>query len=87
MDEMYSFVLTGSMERAGPFRAGAMVPIAGIEVETASAKAILFCIRKGDLADPFSARDIYRPQWSNLTDRDQIQAGLNLLVELDWLGN
>jgi hypothetical protein len=27
MDEMYPFVLKGSMERAGPFRAGAMMPI------------------------------------------------------------
>jgi hypothetical protein len=30
-------------------------------------------------------RDIHRRDWSNLTARDQIQAGLDLLVDYDWL--
>jgi hypothetical protein len=58
---------------------------AGPEAETAAAKAILGHIRKGDLADGFSARDILQRDWSNLTDRDQVQAGLSLLVEHDWI--
>ena len=58
---------------------------AGSEAEAAAAKAILGHIRKGDLKDGFTARDIHRRDWSSLTDRDQIQAGLNLLVECDWL--
>ena len=58
---------------------------AGPEAETAAAKAILSHIRKGNLADGFSARDVQRHGWSNLTDREQVQAGLNLLCDLDWI--
>ena len=58
---------------------------AGPEAETATAKAILGHIRKGDLSDGFTLRDVCRPQWSNLTDRDQAQAGLHLLCDLDWI--
>ena len=58
---------------------------AGTEAEAAAAKAILARIRKGDLADGFTAREIYRAGWSNLSDRGQVQSGLDLLVDLDWL--
>jgi hypothetical protein len=58
---------------------------AGPESETAAAKAILSHIRKGNLADGFSARDVHQRGWSNLADRDQVQAGLNLLSDLDWI--
>jgi hypothetical protein len=53
--------------------------------ETAAAKSILSHIRKGGLTEGFSARDIHRHGWSNLADRDQVQAGLNLLCDLDWV--
>jgi Protein of unknown function (DUF3987) len=58
---------------------------AGAEAETTTAKAILMHIRKGDLAASFTARDAHKRDWSNLTDRNQLQAGLDLLVDLDWL--
>jgi len=58
---------------------------AGPEAEAVAAKAILSHIRKGDLTEGFSARDIHRHGWSNLADRDQVQAGLNLLCDLDWI--
>jgi len=54
-------------------------------IELAAAKAILDHIRKGDINDGFTARDVQRHQWSNLTERGHIQAGLNLLVDLDYL--
>ena len=54
-------------------------------VELAAGKAILGHLRKGDLVDGFTARDIHRHGWSNLTDRDYIQAGLDMLVDLDYL--
>lgn len=60
---------------------------AGINAEVAPAKAILDHIRRGDLTDPFTARDIHQREWSNLSDRGQVQAGLNLLTELDWLAD
>jgi Protein of unknown function (DUF3987) len=58
---------------------------AGSEAETTAAKAILSRVRRRDLPDEFAARDIHRRDWSNLTARDQIQAGLDLLVDFDWL--
>lgn len=58
---------------------------AGPEAEFAAAKAILTHIRKGDVEDNFRARDISRRCWSKLTDLSQVQAGLNLLRDLDWI--
>jgi putative DNA primase/helicase len=58
---------------------------AGSEIETSAAKAILSRIRKGDLLDGFTGRDVHRPRWSNLSDRSHVQAGLDLLVDLDWI--
>jgi Protein of unknown function (DUF3987) len=58
---------------------------AGPETEIAAAKAILTHIRKGDVEDNFCARDVHRRGWSRLSDRDQVQSGLNLLCDLDWI--
>jgi putative DNA primase/helicase len=58
---------------------------AGSEIETSAAKAILARIRKGDLQDGFSGRDVHRPRWANLSDRSHVQAGLDLLADLDWI--
>jgi Protein of unknown function (DUF3987) len=58
---------------------------AGSELGTAAAKAIQKHIRNGDLADGFTARDVHRPRWSNLSEHSQVQAGLDLLCDLDWL--
>ncbi len=58
---------------------------AGIDAEIDAAKAILARTRRGDLKDGFTARDVYRAQWSNLSDREQIDAGLDLLADFDWL--
>jgi hypothetical protein len=58
---------------------------AGSDVVTCAAKAILKHIRKGDLADGFTARDIHQHGWSELSDRGHVQVGLDLLVDLDWI--
>jgi hypothetical protein len=58
---------------------------AGSEIETSAAKTILKHIRKGDLQDGFTAREIQRRGWSNLSERDHVQAGLEVLCDLDWL--
>jgi putative DNA primase/helicase len=55
------------------------------EREVAAAKAILARILKGDLSDGFTARDIYQRDWSNLSDREAVQAGLDLLLDLDYI--
>jgi putative DNA primase/helicase len=57
----------------------------GSEAATVAAKAILTKIRRHELADGFTARDVHRPRWSNLSDKSQVHAGLDLLVEFDWL--
>lgn len=58
---------------------------AGVQLEVAAAKAIVARIQKGDLADGFTAREIHQRGWSNLTDSSQVEAALNLLVDLDHL--
>ncbi len=58
---------------------------AGSENETAAAKAILARIRKRFLEDGFSARDVYRMQWSSLTNAEHVKAALDLLVDFGWL--
>jgi len=57
----------------------------GLESEVAGAKAIIGRINRGDLKDGFTARDVHRPRWAHLTENDQVHAGLNLLVDLDYL--
>lgn len=53
--------------------------------EVGAAKAIIARIRKGDLARTFSSRDVWRPGWAMLSNREQVAEALELLVELDWL--
>jgi hypothetical protein len=60
---------------------------AGATSETAAAKLILARIRKGDLSDEFSARDIRRKEWSGLTDNDLIKAALELLADFDYVAS
>ena len=58
---------------------------AGGNTDAAAAKAIISRIRKSDLKEGFSLRDVMRAHWSNLTDHNQVNAGLDLLVDLHWL--
>jgi hypothetical protein len=53
--------------------------------EVRAAKAIIERLRKGDLARTFSSRDVWRPGWANLSDREQVADALRLLVDMDWL--
>jgi putative DNA primase/helicase len=46
-----------------------------------TARTILSKIWDGNLPPGFSARDIHQREWSRLTIRDDVQAGLDLLVE------
>jgi len=85
----------GAVSEAATLRALALVAYleshaqrayaAGSEAESAAAKAILARIRRGEIANGFTARDIHQKGWANLSDHDQVKAGLDLLVDLDWL--
>lgn len=48
------------------------------------ARALLAKIRTGAIADGFSARDVYRNQWS-LLDREGVEAAVEMLCDLDHL--
>jgi hypothetical protein len=56
-----------------------------LEGELAAAKAILKHIRAGDLQDGFTARDVHQRGWAHLTEREQVGAGLDLLLDHDYL--
>jgi hypothetical protein len=55
------------------------------EGELAAAKTIMKHIRNDDLQDGFTARDVHQRGWAHLTEREQVGAGLSLLVDLDYL--
>ncbi len=42
-------------------------------------------IKKKALGDTFTVRDVYRHQWSFLTDKDAAQAACEVLVDAGWL--
>lgn len=58
---------------------------AGLRADATTAASILARIRKGELSDGFTLRDIHQRDWSNLTDREQVRLGLDLLIEHRWL--
>ena len=58
---------------------------AGAEPGRAAARAILSKIRKGDLKDRFTARDVYKNHWAALDDHEHVQLGLDLLCDHDWI--
>ena len=49
------------------------------------ANAIVRRLKKQDLVDGFTARQIYSSGWSGLSDVDTVKAGLEILVEANWL--
>lgn len=49
------------------------------------AKEIVKKIQSGDLKAEFASKDVWRPQWSKLRDREVVNAGLAMLVDYDWL--
>jgi putative DNA primase/helicase len=54
-------------------------------VDIIAAEAILAHIRRGDLKDGFTVREVHHKNWSRLTDCNHVQRGIDLLVELDHL--
>jgi hypothetical protein len=54
---------------------------------TDTASAILRRVRKGDLRSGFTDRDVYRPGWSGLTNRESVAGALALLEDYDWLAS
>ncbi len=60
---------------------------AAVSSDVVPAKLILRKIKTGDLAPSFTARDVHRPRWTGLAEKADVQAGLDLLVDCDWLAS
>ena len=56
-----------------------------VQSDGAAAKLLLVKLRKNELQDGFTARDVYRPQWSGLTDRPTVEEALAALVDHGYL--
>ncbi|MET3694566.1 YfjI family protein [Methylobacterium goesingense] len=89
-DGQSGFITTASLERAIGYATylkthAKRAYSAGLRSEATAAAAILSRIRKGELADGFTLREIHQRDWSNLTDRDQIKSGLDMLLDYEWL--
>lgn len=50
-----------------------------------AAQALLAKIKAGELGERFTLRDIYRRQWSMLTEREIVQAACDTLIAYHWL--
>jgi hypothetical protein len=50
-----------------------------------SADALLERLRRGDLRDGFSLRDIYRNCWAKLATLEEAQAAVKVLEEFGWI--
>ncbi|MCK7581549.1 MAG: YfjI family protein [Chromatiales bacterium] len=53
--------------------------------ETGAASLLLARVRRGELPEKFTARDIYRKGWHGLADSDAVLRACDLLQEYDWL--
>jgi putative DNA primase/helicase len=42
-------------------------------------------IQRDKLPDPFTARDVYRPQWTGLSDPEDVTKALELLEDINWV--
>lgn len=49
------------------------------------ARLILAKMQKGDLKSPFTAREVYRPGWSGLTESRDVREALEVLEDHGWV--
>lgn len=57
----------------------------GINAAAHLAKSLAEHIQRGDLKDPFTARDVYRKHWTGLADWKEVAEPLSLLADLNWI--
>jgi putative DNA primase/helicase len=56
-----------------------------VHSDVVAARCLAKKITDGSLTDGFSVKDVYRPRWSGLATREEAQAAIDLLIDLDWL--
>jgi hypothetical protein len=57
----------------------------GPTAKTETAEAIIAKIKSGALKSEFGSKDVWRPGWSKLSDKDLVKDALGMLVEYDHL--
>ena len=55
------------------------------QAEAESARALLNRIRRGEVTDPFTRRDVYLKHWACLSKPEEALEATRLLCDLDWL--
>lgn len=58
---------------------------AALDTSTDGAREILRHLRAGDLASPFSARDVVRRGWTGLGDKERVTDAIETLEEHGWI--
>lgn len=56
-----------------------------LNISTQAASVLSKKIKRGELGQSFSVRDVYRKQWSFLKDRDSVEAACEELIKNHWL--
>lgn len=56
-----------------------------IHSDIVAARCLAKKIHDGSLVDGFTVKDVYRPGWSGLSSREEAQAAIESLIDLDWL--
>jgi hypothetical protein len=57
----------------------------GLAGDFVVARALADRLRQGDLPREFALRDVYRPQWSELTTPEAAAKAVEVLLDLEWL--
>ena len=58
---------------------------AAVMPDVSAAKALAQRIKRNDVQDGFTLRDVYRNGWSNLTTKEDAERAAAVLVDFDWL--
>ena len=56
-----------------------------VTAQVQGARTILQKLKTGDLETPFTLRRVHQAGWSGLSDKEDVNAALTLLVDYDWL--
>jgi hypothetical protein len=55
------------------------------QAEAESARALLTRLKRGEVANPFTPRDVYLKHWANLATPDEAREAVRYLCDLDYL--
>ena len=56
-----------------------------IKANATAARALLTRIRRGDVQDGFTVREVWKKGWSKLTTSADVEAAVTMLVEYGWI--